>query len=147
MERLGVGDLVTFEGFVTEEKKRELMRACWATVQPSPKEGWGITNMEAAACGTATVASDSPGLRESVIHERTGLLYPHGDVGALADSISRLADDPALVERFGAEARRFAEGFTWEHAAHLYFRRAKSSQMLFGNATFHRQRLLKELGL
>jgi alkylation response protein AidB-like acyl-CoA dehydrogenase len=38
-------------------------------------------------------------------------------------------------------------GFTWEHAAHLYFRRAKSSQMLFGNATFHRQRLLKELGL
>jgi alkylation response protein AidB-like acyl-CoA dehydrogenase len=38
-------------------------------------------------------------------------------------------------------------GFTWEHAAHLYFRRAKCSQMLFGNATFHRQRLLKELGL
>ena len=38
-------------------------------------------------------------------------------------------------------------GFTWEHPAHLYFRRAKCSQMLFGNATFHRQRLLKELGL
>jgi alkylation response protein AidB-like acyl-CoA dehydrogenase len=38
-------------------------------------------------------------------------------------------------------------GFTWEHAAHLYFRRAKCSQVLFGNATFHRQRMLKELGL
>jgi alkylation response protein AidB-like acyl-CoA dehydrogenase len=38
-------------------------------------------------------------------------------------------------------------GFTWEHAAHLYFRRAKGSQMLFGSPTFHRQRLLKELGL
>jgi alkylation response protein AidB-like acyl-CoA dehydrogenase len=38
-------------------------------------------------------------------------------------------------------------GFTWEHSAHLYFRRAKSSQMLFGDAIFHRQRLLKELGL
>ncbi|HKP77471.1 MAG TPA: glycosyltransferase family 4 protein, partial [Longimicrobiaceae bacterium] len=76
--RLGVGDLVTFEGFVSEEGKRGLMRSTWATVQPSPKEGWGITNVEAAACGTPTVASDSPGLRESVVHGRTGLLYPHG---------------------------------------------------------------------
>jgi len=118
-ERLGVTDLVTFEGFVTEERKRELMRACWATVQPSPKEGWGITNMEAAACGTGTVASDSPGLRESVVHERTGLLYPHGDVDALATALGRLAADAMLVERFGAAARTFAEGFTWDRAADL----------------------------
>jgi glycosyltransferase involved in cell wall biosynthesis len=102
---------------VTEERKRELMRACWATVQPSPKEGWGITNVEAAACGTPTIASDSPGLRESVLHGRTGVLYPHGDVGALADAMERLARDPSLVARYGAEARRFAEGFTWENAA------------------------------
>ena len=118
-ERLGVRGLVTFAGFVSEERKRELMRTCWATVQPSPKEGWGITNVEAAACGTPTVASDSPGLRESVVHERTGLLYPHGDVDALADALARLAGDRALVGRFGAEARRFAEGFTWDRAAEL----------------------------
>jgi len=119
VDRLGVGGLVEFVGFVTEERKRELMRACWATVQPSPKEGWGITNVEAAACGTPTVASDSPGLRESVLHERTGLLYPHGDVGALADAMGRLAADASLVARYGAEARRFAEGFTWDRAAEL----------------------------
>jgi glycosyltransferase involved in cell wall biosynthesis len=119
VERLGVRGLVTFAGFVTEERKRELMRTCWATVQPSPKEGWGITNVEAAACGTPTVASDSPGLRESVVHERTGLLYPHGDVDALADALARLAGDRALVGRFGREARAFAEGFTWDRAAEL----------------------------
>jgi alkylation response protein AidB-like acyl-CoA dehydrogenase len=38
-------------------------------------------------------------------------------------------------------------GFTWEHPAHLYFRRAKSSEMLFGTPTYHRERMLGELGL
>jgi glycosyltransferase involved in cell wall biosynthesis len=114
--RLGVLDRVRFEGFVTEERKRELLRSCWATVQPSPKEGWGITNMEAASCGTPSVASDSPGLRESVLDGRTGLLYPHGDVAALARALTAL-NEPAEVRRLGAQARDFALGFTWERAA------------------------------
>jgi len=114
-----VGDRVTFAGFVSEEGKRELMRRAWATVQPSPKEGWGITNIEAAACGTPTVASDSPGLRESVVHNTTGLLVPHGDVAALADALERLAMDPLEVARLGAGAHQFAQGFTWDRAADL----------------------------
>ena len=38
-------------------------------------------------------------------------------------------------------------GFTWEHPAHLYFRRAKSTEMLLGNPVYHREQLLRELGL
>jgi len=38
-------------------------------------------------------------------------------------------------------------GFTWEHPAHLYFRRAKASEMVLGTPTYHRERMLKELGL
>jgi alkylation response protein AidB-like acyl-CoA dehydrogenase len=38
-------------------------------------------------------------------------------------------------------------GFTWEHPAHLYFRRAKSTEMLLGTPAYHRERVLKELGL
>src|SRR5712691_8178166 len=53
------------------------LRAAWAVVFPSPKEGWGISNVEAAACGTPALASDSPGLRESVRHGETGFLVPH----------------------------------------------------------------------
>ena len=106
VERLGVGDRVTFEGFVTEERKRELLRACWGTVLPSPKEGWGITNIEAAACGTPAVAADSPGLRESVVHGETGLLVPYGDAAKLADALGSLAADPARVAALGAAARR-----------------------------------------
>ncbi len=114
---LGVGGLVEFAGFVSEEGKRELFRKAWANIFVSPKEGWGITNLEAAACGTPTIASDSPGLRESVIDQETGYLVPHGNVAALAGAMRKLATDLPGVERLGERAIGFASGFTWDLAA------------------------------
>lgn len=114
---LGLGGAARFLGFVPEEEKRRLLRRSWAVVLASPKEGWGITNVEAAGCGTPALASDSPGLRESVRHGETGFLVPHGDVRALADRMLGLAADPALVERLGRGARAFAQRLTWERAA------------------------------
>jgi glycosyltransferase involved in cell wall biosynthesis len=108
---------VRFLGFVSEEAKRRLLRRAWAVVLPSPKEGWGISNVEAAACGTPALASDSPGLRESVRHGETGFLVPHGDVQALADRLVELAGDPALTARLGRGARAFAEQLSWDRAA------------------------------
>ena len=108
---------VTFHGFVSEAQKLSLLRGAWANLFPSPKEGWGITVVEAAACGTPSIASDSPGLRDSVRHMETGYLVPHGDVNALAARMLELAGDPALVARLGAGARRFAERLTWERSA------------------------------
>ena len=115
--RLGLGEAVRFLGFVSDEEKRRLLRRSWAVVLASPKEGWGISNVEAAACATPALASDSPGLRESVRHGETGFLVPHGDVPALAERMLALAQDPALVERLGRGARRFAEQLSWERAA------------------------------
>lgn len=114
---LGLGPTARFRGFVPEEEKRRLLRQAWAVVFPSPKEGWGITNVEAAACGTPALASDSPGLRESVRDGVTGYLVPHGDVAALARRLRELAADPGLVERLGRAARAFAEGLSWDRAA------------------------------
>ena len=108
---------VTFHGFVSEAEKVSLLRGAWANLFPSPKEGWGITVVEAAACGTPSIASDSPGLRDSVRHMETGYLVPHGDVHALAARMLELAGDPALVARLGGGARRFAERLTWERSA------------------------------
>ena len=73
--------------------------------------------MEAAACGTPSLASDSPGLRDSVRNGMTGILVPHGDAQALAREMVRLADDPALVAQLGNAARRWAEQLTWDRAA------------------------------
>ena len=114
---IGLGDAVRFLGFVREDEKRRLLRRAWALVFPSPKEGWGISNVEAAACGTPALASDSPGLRESVRHGQTGYLVPHGDAHALAERMLALAADPELVTRLGRAARTFAEGLSWEGAA------------------------------
>jgi glycosyltransferase involved in cell wall biosynthesis len=108
---------VVFHGFASEERKIDLMRAAWANIFPSPKEGWGITVIEAAACGTPSVASDSPGLRDSVRHGDTGFLVPHGDVAGLAARMIELADSPPLVARLGERARKFAEALPWERTA------------------------------
>jgi glycosyltransferase involved in cell wall biosynthesis len=116
---LDVADAVTFHGFVSESAKLALLRATWGNLFPSPKEGWGITVVEAAACGTPSLASDSPGLRDSVRTGETGFLVPHGDVNALATRMLDLANNPALVERLGRAARAFAEGLTWDRTADL----------------------------
>jgi glycosyltransferase involved in cell wall biosynthesis len=114
---LGINDLVEMRGFVSEGDKRELFRRTWAHVLTSPKEGWGISNLEAAGCGTATIASDAPGLRDSVRDGETGFLVPHGDITALADAIKRITVDTALRDRLGRNAREFAQRFTWDRAA------------------------------
>jgi glycosyltransferase involved in cell wall biosynthesis len=114
---LDLGDRVRFLGRISEADKVGVLRRAWALVFASPKEGWGITNLEAAACATPVVASNSPGIRESVRDGQTGFLVPHGDTGAMAAAMGRLANSPALVAHLGAEARVFAESFTWERAA------------------------------
>ena len=114
---LALTDRVEFAGFVSEERKRELFRRTWVHALTSSKEGWGISIMEAAACGTASVASDSPGLRDSVRDGSTGFLAPHGDIDALANRFRTVLQDPALRDRLGAQARVFAGQYSWERTA------------------------------
>jgi glycosyltransferase involved in cell wall biosynthesis len=114
---LGLDARVELHGFVSEEEKRRLMRRSWVHVLTSRKEGWGITVLEAGASGTPTVASDSPGLRDAVVHGHTGLLVPHGDVAALAAALRSLLRDANLRQRLGLQARAFAAEHSWERAA------------------------------
>ncbi len=114
---LDLGARVRFLGFVSESEKLALLRRSWGVALASPKEGWGLTNVEAEACGTPVVASDSPGIRESVRHGETGFLTKHGDVAALSAAMERLAASLELVTTMGAHARAFAETFTWDRCA------------------------------
>lgn len=108
---------IEFAGFVSSERKVELLRSAWASLYPSPKEGWGIANIEAAACGTPSIASDSPGLRETVLDDETGFLVQHDSPSEWAARMIRLSEDHELRDRLGAGALRHASGFTWERAA------------------------------
>ena len=114
---LGLEQHVEFLGFISEGEKRDLLRKCWINLLTSVKEGWGISNLEAAACGTPTIASDVPGLRDSVVDGRTGFLVPHGDVEMLSRRIEELLEDRGKRERLGQGARDFAEGFGWDASA------------------------------
>jgi len=119
---LELGETVDFLGYVSEDAKIRLMRTSWVHVLTSPKEGWGISALEAAACGTPTVASDSPGLRDVVEDGRTGSLVPHGDVEALVDALARLLSSPARREEMGRNARVFSREFSWEESAQRMLR-------------------------
>ena len=73
---------------------------------PSYREGLPKALLEAASCARPMVAFDVPGCREVVVHGETGFLVPFGDVGALADAIGRLIDDPLLRAEMGRAGRR-----------------------------------------
>jgi glycosyltransferase involved in cell wall biosynthesis len=115
--KLELGGGVEFLGYVPEEEKVRLLRRSWIHILTSPKEGWGISILEASACGTPTIASDSPGLRDAVVDGRTGILVPHGDVNALAKAISQMLADSKGRRDMGMAAREFSEGFGWERSA------------------------------
>ena len=97
-----------------------LFEGCSFFVLPSRTEPMGIVSLEAMAAGKAVIASDVGGVPEIVLDGETGLLFPGGDVGALADRIARLAADRALRDRLGAAGRERAEGFDWGVLAESY---------------------------
>ena len=117
VKSLHLEDRVKFLGFIPEDQKIHLLRRAWASTLASPKEGWGISNLEAAACGTPVIAANSPGICESVIDGETGFLVPQGDAAAMTAAMRGLVESPELVSSLGAAGRRFAEAFTWDRAA------------------------------
>ena len=85
------------------------LQASDVVVLPSYREGLPKALLEAASTGRAIVATDVPGCREAVIHEKTGLLVPLGDVPALADALASLVESKALRDRYGAAGRELVE--------------------------------------
>ncbi len=106
-----------FTGFVQEDRKLLELRRAWVAALPSEKEGWGLTVIEANACGTPVVASDSDGLRDSVKPGETGLLVPHADPPALADALRKILAAPELRARLSEGGLAWARTFTWERTA------------------------------
>jgi glycosyltransferase involved in cell wall biosynthesis len=114
---LGLTSVVEFTGFVPEQKKVELLQKMWFKVTTSSKEGWGLTVLEANACGTPVIASNVQGLRDAVKDNETGLLYTYGDVNDLSSKIFTLLTDHQLRDRLTDGAIEWAKLFDWEIAA------------------------------
>ncbi|HZY98825.1 MAG TPA: glycosyltransferase [Candidatus Baltobacteraceae bacterium] len=108
-------DAVFFEGFVDEDRKRELLQGAWVTVTLSEMEGWGIGAIEGNACGTPAIAYDVPGLREAIAHDRSGLIVADG--GDAAAAILSVLADGALRARLERGALARAAEFSWDRTA------------------------------
>lgn len=112
-----LGAAIDFPGFVSEAEKYRVYQTARLIVQPSIKEGWGLTAIEAQSCGTPVVCADSPGLREVVKHGETGFLYEYGSVNEMAARITELLDDDEKWRRFSIAAKEWAGQFSWDRSA------------------------------
>lgn len=113
---LGVSESVTFHGRLDDVCRDELLAQAWVLVQPSVKEGWAISVLEAAAVGTPAVAYRwAGGVTESVLDGRTGLLAD--DLDDLVRLTAGLLQDADLRERLSSAAASRAATFSWDDTA------------------------------
>jgi len=115
---IGVADRVLFLGEIDDDRRRQLLHAADVLVLPSIDrcEAFGLSQLEAMACGTPVVSTNLPtGVRFVNRDGETGLIVPPGDAGALAVALNRLLGDEPLRKRLGeAAARRVRDTFTAE---------------------------------
>ncbi len=116
-KELRIADRTRFTGFITDEERNQLLLSARVCVCPSEKEGWGLTVIESNATGTPVVATDAPGLRDSVRHGETGFLVETRSVEAFADRIAELLSDDDLATRMSREAFAWSKRFHWDTAA------------------------------
>lgn len=122
-EELGLlDDGLVLVGTVADPELPGWYHAADVFVFPSVNEGWGLAVLEAMAAGRPVVTSDVPVFREYLTDD-DAILVPPADPLALAEAMTRLADDPALRARLGAGGPAVAGRFTWAASArrHLEF--------------------------
>jgi glycosyltransferase involved in cell wall biosynthesis len=113
---IGVDHLVSLEGYVSEQRKEELLARSWLMLAPSVKEGWGLMVIDAAAHGVPSIAyRDAGGLSESIIHGQTGLLVEGKQ--DLIEATRNLLRDHETREALGQAARSVAAGYSWRTAS------------------------------
>ncbi|MDR0515806.1 MAG: glycosyltransferase family 4 protein [Fibromonadaceae bacterium] len=116
-KKLGLEDRVEFLGMVGGEKKKELMGKALCLLQTSYKEGWGLTIIEAAACGTASIASNVSGLCDSVKDKETGLLFKAGSAASCAKKMEEIYSNAGIRVSMESAARAWASSFDWDNSA------------------------------
>ena len=114
-----------FTGRIEDEKLNDIYNIADVYVMVSKElkaqgdvEGFGITFLEANACGKPVIGSYSGGIPEAVIDGRTGFLVQPGDAAHLTQRILEIFSNPALARNLGDNGRRrVQEELTWEHIA------------------------------
>ena len=117
---LGVN--ASFTGIVSDELLRSYYSDADIFVLPSisGREGFGLVILEAMSYGKLVIATDIPGPNEIVKNGYNGVLVPPRDPEAIAKAIKKLASDSELRRTLSINARKTAEGFSWEKVGEKY---------------------------
>jgi glycosyltransferase involved in cell wall biosynthesis len=121
-DRLGISEHMEFNESVDQETLLGFYSECDVLVLPSKTEGWGLSLMEAMACGKPVVASNAGGIPELVRDRTDGILVRPGDVRGLADSIIELLKNPDLRVKMGKNGRKRVQEFSWDETAKVVLR-------------------------
>lgn len=115
---LGVRDRVIFTGKRQREELRDYYSASDVVVTTPWYEPFGLTPLEAMACGRPVVGSRVGGIAFTVVDGETGYLVPPRDPRVLAARLRELLSQPALMDQMGSAAReRVEREFTWSEVA------------------------------
>lgn len=112
--QLQLGDSVRFAGRLPEEEKDAVLRDAHLLLHTSLREGWGLNVIEANAHGTPAIVYPVAGLRESTLHDQTGLVAKQETPAALADQIVGLLSDDARYQRYRHAAWERAKTMHWD---------------------------------
>jgi glycosyltransferase involved in cell wall biosynthesis len=114
IRRLGVADRVNLVGRVRAAEKLALYQGAAVYCTPSLYEGFGLTPLEAMACGVPTIVSDRASLPEVV--GDAGVIVP-ATVAAVAEALVRVLTDPGYAADLSVRAIKRAAEFSWEQTA------------------------------
>ena len=115
---LGIRDQVTFTGRRGRHLIGDYYSAADVFVTTPWYEPFGITPLEAMACGTPVIGSAVGGIKHTVVDEVTGFLVPPNDPAALAERLARFHRNPELARAFGrAGIRHVSSRYTWRKVA------------------------------
>jgi len=117
-KKLDIENHVEFLGFISEKKKWEIMQKGWVFLMPSMKEGWGITIIEAASCGTPSVGFDVLGVRDSIRNGFTGFLADDEDDYLL--KVKFLLNTPKARRNMAKNCEIWADMFSWTTSANVF---------------------------
>ncbi len=116
-EKLGIKENAEFFGRVSQEKKAELLSRAHLMLFPAVREGWGITVLEANACGTPVIGYDVHGLRDSIKNGVNGYVVEEGDINLMAECAVGLLGDENILEKMSSDARDYSKKFDWDESA------------------------------
>ena len=118
VENLGLGERVTLAGYIPDDHLDTYYRNARVFVLPSKYEPFGMTVLEALACGTPVVATRHGGLRHELTDRKDSLLVDPSDPVALSSAILEILNDGALVRRLRqAGLRLVEERYSWQSIA------------------------------